>query len=317
MSSGNNTTVFNTGDNPYILVVSATDSGDNIASFSNTGTNVDISAPGVSIYTTNNGGGYGYWSGTSFSAPITAGVAALMIAANPALTAQQVSDRMKQAVDDRGAAGYDPTFGWGRVNAAKAVSLATGGAPPPADTTAPTVSITSPANGATVSGTVPVQVSASDASAVASITLMADGTSLGTVSVSSYTFSWNTLGWANGTHTLTASAVDTAGNQGSTQISVTVNNVADTTAPSVAITTPGNGVTVSRNVSVGVSATDNVAVVRVELYVDGVLTASSTTAPFGTAWNPRKAAAGAHTLQCKAYDAAGNVGASQAVTVYK
>jgi hypothetical protein len=51
--------------------------------------------------------------------------------------------------------------------------------------------------------------------------------------------------------------------------------------------------------------------------VDGRLTASSVTAPFSTSWNSRKAAAGAHTLVCKAYDAAGNIGVSQTVTVYK
>ena len=71
------------------------------------------------------------------------------------------------------------------------------------------------------------------------------------------------------------------------------------------------------NVSVYVNATDNVGVVKVELYVDGKLNSTSTSAPFTTKWNARKAASGAHTLQCKAYDAAGNVGTSATVTVYK
>jgi hypothetical protein len=70
-------------------------------------------------------------------------------------------------------------------------------------------------------------------------------------------------------------------------------------------------------VSVQVNATDNVAVVKVELYLDGVLKSASTTAPFSMNWNSRKATSGAHTLQCKAYDAAGNVGASANETVYK
>jgi len=55
----------------------------------------------------------------------------------------------------------------------------------------------------------------------------------------------------------------------------------------------------------------------VDLYVDGALTQSSTTAPFTTTWNASKAARGSHTLVCKARDAAGNVGTSAAVTVYK
>ena len=73
----------------------------------------------------------------------------------------------------------------------------------------------------------------------------------------------------------------------------------------------------SGNVSVLVSATDAVGVVRVELYVDGQLTATSTASPFTTKWNTNKAAKGGHTLQCRAYDAAGNAGLSQVLTVYK
>ena len=64
---------------------------------------------------------------------------------------------------------------------------------------------------------------------------------------------------------------------------------------------------VSSTVSVLVSATDNVGVVRVELYVDGVLYGSSGTAPFTIKWSTRKVATGAHALQSKAYDAAGNL----------
>jgi hypothetical protein len=66
-----------------------------------------------------------------------------------------------------------------------------------------------------------------------------------------------------------------------------------------------------------VTTADNVAVTRVELYVDGVLTATSNAAPFTTKWTTKKAASGAHSLQCKAYDAAGNGGNSTLVTVYK
>src|SRR5439155_16086206 len=114
----------------------------------------------------------GSCAGTSFSAPIVAGVAALVISANPGLTGDQVQGILKQSADDLGPAGWDPGYGWGRVNAARAVSMALGGAPPPApatDTTPPTASFTSPAAGATVSGTVSVQVSASDNVGVTSV----------------------------------------------------------------------------------------------------------------------------------------------------
>ena len=96
------------------------------------------------------------------------------------------------------------------------------------------------------------------------------------------------------------------------------NNIAvDTTAPTVDITNPSAGSTVATNVTVSANANDNVGVVKNELYVDGVLTATATTAPFTTKWNSRKAKSGAHVLQCKAYDAAGNVGWSQSVSVNK
>jgi len=66
-----------------------------------------------------------------------------------------------------------------------------------------------------------------------------------------------------------------------------------------------------------VSAADNVGVVKVELYVDGILTAASSSTPFTTKWNTKKAIAGAHNLQTRAYDASGNIGTSAAVGVYK
>jgi subtilisin family serine protease len=94
--------------------------------------------------------------------------------------------------------------------------------------------------------------------------------------------------------------------------------VADTVAPSVSIISPQFGQQLSGpTTSVHVAAVDNVRVVKTELYVDGILVTSSTSAPFTMKWNSRKAAAGAHELQCKAYDAAGNAGSSAPVTVFK
>lgn len=66
-----------------------------------------------------------------------------------------------------------------------------------------------------------------------------------------------------------------------------------------------------------VNASDNKGVVKVQLYVDNKLTSTSTTAPFTTTWNARRATRGSHALTCKAYDAAGNVGNSPVVTAYK
>src|SRR6266545_533328 len=78
-----------------VVGVSATDQYDNLAGWSSYGSSVDVSAPGLSIYTTANGGGYRYASGTSFSSPITAGLAGLIFSLNPSLTNSQVVDLIK------------------------------------------------------------------------------------------------------------------------------------------------------------------------------------------------------------------------------
>lgn len=106
------------------IAVSATDTNDALASFSDYGTWITLSAPGNYILTTNSGGGYGYWYGTSFASPIAAGVAALALAVNPSMTNSTLLTLLERNSDDLGPAGYDTSFGWGRVNAYKAVTAA-------------------------------------------------------------------------------------------------------------------------------------------------------------------------------------------------
>jgi hypothetical protein len=103
------------------------------------------------------------------------------------------------------------------------ISSATGGGG--ADTQPPTAQITSPSNGATVSGTANVAATASDNVAVARVEMLLDGSVVATDSAAPYQFAWNTNGWSNGTHTLQARAVDTSNNTGlSATIQVTVSN---------------------------------------------------------------------------------------------
>ena len=315
IAAGNEGIFDSAPDNPYVLTVSGTDSNDQLYSWSNTGNNIDIAAPGWA-YTTVRGGGYSAVSGTSFAAPIVAGVAALVISVNPGLSGQDVQNVLTQSADDRGPGGWDTSFGSGRVNAARALSIASGGGGP-GDTTQPAVNLTSPAANSNVSGSISVQATATDNVGVVSVSASVDGVSLGIDVAAPYSFPWNTVAFSNGTHTVTASARDAAGNIGSSSITVNVNNSFDTVPPVIAITAPSNGNAVSGNVSVVVNASDNVGVSRVELYVDGLLTATSTSAPFGTRWNARRAGPGAHALMCRANDAAGNAANSPAVIVYK
>jgi hypothetical protein len=318
MSAGNYSTFDSTSDNPYVLTVSATNGYDSLSSYSNTGNNIDVSAPGDSILTTTNGGGYGWWSGTSFSAPITAGVAALVMSANPNLSGSQVQDIIKKSADDLGPSGWDSTYGWGRVDAASAVAMALNGSGGgSSDTTPPTVTIGYPGAGATVSGTITVQTSANDASGIAAVSMMVDGSLIGTDTSSPYVFSLNTSDFSNDAHTITATAVDTAGNSANTTVTVTFNNVADSTPPSVSISAPGDGTTVSGNVLIVAAAQDNVAISQLTIFVDGAKKAQSNSGNLSTRWNTNRLSKGSsHTIQAVATDSSGN-SAVKSITVLK
>ena len=318
VAAGNNAYFVSTADNPFVINVSATDQDDLMAYFSNTGNNIDLSAPGVAIHTIDRGGGYANTSGTSCSAPLVAGVAALALSVDPTLTGSELQDLLKQSADDRGSPGWDTSYGWGRVNAANAVNLAMAGVGGPADTNPPSVSIATPAAGSSVAGVVNVLVSAADDGSVALVSLSVDGASLDSDATLPYSFSWNTADAPNGGHSLQATARDAAGNESTAATLVQVDNAMDGTSPTVTIASPTNNTTIGRRFTVAATATDNVGVSRVELYVDGVLSDALTAAPYSfTIGNTRRWARGAHYLQCRAYDAAGNMGASTVVTVYK
>ena len=89
----------------------------------------------------------------------------------------------------------------------------------------------------------------------------------------------------------------------------------DVTPPTVSITAPANGATVSGTTSVTASASDNVGVSKVEFYLDGAIQSTDTTSPYSWSWNTTASSNGSHALVAKAYDAAGNVGTSSTVTV--
>lgn len=301
-----------------VVAVSATNASDVRPSWSNFGSYVDLSAPGENVLSLQGASSYSSWNGTSFSSPITAGVVALMISANPGLSNQAVVDLLLRNADDIGSAGYDVYYGNGRVNAYRAVAAAANAGT--TDQTPPVASILSPANGAIVSGTVPVSLSATDNVAVTRLELWIDGTLASQTSASTTTFNWNSTLVADGSHTLEARAYDAANLVGSRQITVQVLNSAsaDTQAPVTSISSPTNGSRISsKGVKVNVSASDNVRVTRVELYINGRLHGTSTTVPASFNWTTSKLPSGAHALQSYAYDAAGNIGSSALITVYK
>ena len=126
------------GSLPSVNAVVALDWNGAKASFSNFGEGVTFSAPGRSIYTADRPGrggsnstDYAFRNGSSFACPFAAGIAALVLSVNSALTSQQVESILQQTARDLGDSGFDTTFGWGLVNAKDAMLLAQSMLPSP------------------------------------------------------------------------------------------------------------------------------------------------------------------------------------------
>lgn len=137
---------------PRVIAVGATDNTDAIAGFSGNGPTSwqavagyndyiwppgllkpDVSAPGVSVTSTQNGGGYvngPIWSGTSMATPHVSGLAALLLQEDPSLLPHEVAFLVRHTAVDFGAAGPDNVFGFGRVDALAAINNAYSTAPP-------------------------------------------------------------------------------------------------------------------------------------------------------------------------------------------
>jgi peptidoglycan/xylan/chitin deacetylase (PgdA/CDA1 family) len=280
------------------------------------------------------------------------------------------------------------------------------------DPTAPTVSLTAPTDGATVSGTTTLTASAADNVAVDRVDFLVDGQTVGSDASAPYSAAWDSASVVDGAHTIVARAVDTAGNAtSSTSTSVTVANGAptpdttapattiscngaacassyynaavsvgltatdnaggsgvkeiryttdgsdptatsgtvysgpfsvtstttvnyrafdnadnaeainsqriqiDDTAPTVSLTAPADGATVSGTTPLTATATDDVAVDHVDFRVDGQTVGSDASAPYGVDWDSPSVTDGAHVITARAVDSAGNATTSTGVPV--
>jgi serine protease len=143
----------------YCIAVGATRYDEAVAYYSNGGPSLDLTAPGGDLTGDQNEDGYadgvlqqtfgnnptdwGYWfyQGTSMAAPHVSGVAALLIAYAVATTPDEVREALQSTAEDKGAAGWDPEYGWGIVNAYEALTYKTytrgPNDPPVADTNGP------------------------------------------------------------------------------------------------------------------------------------------------------------------------------------
>jgi hypothetical protein len=176
------------------------------------------------------------------------------------------------------------------------------------DTIAPTVSITSPANGATVSGSVSITANASDNVGVTRVDFLIDGAVVSNDSASPYQYSWSSGSVANGAHAIATRAYDSE-QYAESSITVTVSNsVSDTEAPNVVINQPAANPYnwTGGDLTVEATGTDNVGVVKTEFYINGSLAAEESSNHIIRLWRYATTPVGSYTLSAKAYDAAGN-----------
>jgi hypothetical protein len=181
----------------------------------------------------------------------------------------------------------------------------------------PSVSLTAPASGATVSGSaVNCAANASDTNGITQVQFFLDGVALSTDTTSPYTCSFDSTKLTNATHTLRATATDGQGATNNAQVSFNVNNgsTGGTTnpAPVVTFTKPANGATVpsSGAVSCTVTATDADGIASLKWYLDGNLVNTELSSPYDTC-NINNLPAGAHVIKAVATDNKGAISEAQ------
>lgn len=223
IAAGNSGTDLGQTPSTAVITVSATDANDVITTWSSFGPCVSISAPGNYIWTTAVGTGYTQGIGTSFSAPVVAGVVALMMSARPDLPPAKVESLLYATALDLGASGRDPYYGYGRVDASRAVAaaIAEPATPaPPTDVTAPLAAFSSPQEGSVVYAPNTQVVATADDANATTIQLFIDGVLRATGPGPKLSYNWNAKKATYGAHLLTVKARDSAGNIGSASINV-------------------------------------------------------------------------------------------------
>lgn len=121
-NSGDQNIVYAPARYDTVIAVGATDQNDARASFSSTGSALELMAPGVAIQSTSRGGGYTIGNGTSFSTPHVSGIAALLISAG-ITNNNEIRRILQTSASDLGAVGRDSYYGYGLVNVSAALKV--------------------------------------------------------------------------------------------------------------------------------------------------------------------------------------------------
>jgi hypothetical protein len=179
---------------------------------------------------------------------------------------------------------------------------------------APSISIASPADNSSVNGIVSVGAIATDNVGVTKVQFFLDDSLAVEMAAAPFLLSLDSSVLTSGTHTISAKAFDASGNVG-TSNTITVTVVGDTLAPTVSLSVPPAGASGSGTINVTASASDNIRVSLLELYVDGALVLTGNQSPVSYGWNTAALAGGSHVILARAYDPAGNSGAASASIV--
>jgi hypothetical protein len=204
-------------------------------------------------------------------------------------------------------------------------AMLAGGSTTAPDTMPPSVSFSKPSSGDTLSGLVDeaagdCAASASDDTTVDHVDFYVDGQLTNTERSSPYSCVFDSRSYRDGPHTISAKAYDAAGNQASSQVSATFANTTSASAPAnqtptVDLTRPSEGTSLTRDLTMAASASDDKAVSRVEFFVDSKRVGTDYLAPFSLSYRaPKSLSNGTHTVKAVAYDAEG-LSATDSVTV--
>jgi hypothetical protein len=191
------------------------------------------------------------------------------------------------------------------------------------DSTPPSITVTNPTSGSSVSGTVVLQSAVSGPAPVTSVQYILDGSSIGSPVTSgpSYSLNWSTAGVSPGSHVLSAQATDSKGLiRTASGVPVTVVAGAPATlsgsGPTVALANLVDTQVVSGWSPVAVNASSNVAVASVQLLLDGKpMGPALTSAPFAYPWDTLGTPSGRHNLSAQAIDDGGNVSTLSPISV--
>jgi hypothetical protein len=213
---------------------------DQLAFFSNFGPVVDVTAPGVKIYSSWKGGGYQDSDGTSMASPHVAGLVALVAGARPGLSSRDVAmivtasgecpdgtwtnaDGDRDCIGQGQRAGDPDGIAEPLVNALRAAQLAQTWDP------LPVVALTAPTDGASVSGVVPISATASDDTGITRVEFTINGLPLSTDSngTDGWSASWDATGLTAGSYTVVATAFDTASQSAESVATVSVGTPID------------------------------------------------------------------------------------------